>query len=148
MPNSSVSTVRVENHAGTDNTEPSVVGAMDALAPLAALCAVARFHQVAADPTTLAHQLGLSCSGALTVSDLLRAALHLGLTAKISKTSADRLALTPLPALALMRTDDDTLRVVILALSAYAAQDSKYLSAINPSAANIAAGTLKKLHEH
>lgn len=140
--------VRVENHAGTDYTELNAVGDSDALAPLAALCTVARFHQVAADPATLAHQLGLSASGPLTTSDLLRAALHLGLKAKLSKTTADRLALTPLPALALMRTDDDTLRVVILALSAYAAQDIKYLSAINPSAANIAAGTLKKLYEH
>jgi multidrug resistance efflux pump len=36
------------------------------LAPLAALCAIARFHQVAADPATLAHQLGLSANQPLT----------------------------------------------------------------------------------
>jgi ATP-binding cassette, subfamily B, bacterial HlyB/CyaB len=87
----------------------------DALAPLTALCTVARFHQVAADPSTLAHQLGLSSSDALTASDLLRAAQHLGLKAKLARTSVERLALTPLPTLALMRTPDQSLRVVILA---------------------------------
>jgi subfamily B ATP-binding cassette protein HlyB/CyaB len=87
----------------------------DTLAPLAALCAVARFHQVAADPATLAHQLGLSGSDTLTTADVLRAAQHLGLKAKLSRTSVERLGLTPLPALALMRTDDDSLRLVILA---------------------------------
>ncbi|WP_296448109.1 ABC transporter transmembrane domain-containing protein, partial [Rhodoferax sp. UBA5149] len=87
------------------------------MAPLAALCTVARFHQIAADPATLAHQLGLSASDALSASDVLRAAQHLGLKAKLSRTSIDRLALTPLPALALMRTEDETLRLVILAQS-------------------------------
>lgn len=88
-----------------------------ALAPLAALCAVARFHQVAADPATLAHQLGLSGSDQLSTPDVLRAAQHLGLKAKLSRTSVERLGLTPLPALALMRTDDDSLHLVILAQS-------------------------------
>ncbi len=46
---------------------------------------------------------------------LLRAAKHLGLKAKLSRTSIERLALTPLPALALMRGADDSMRVVILA---------------------------------
>ena len=87
------------------------------MAPLAALCTVARFHQIAADPATLAHQLGLSASDTLSASDVLRAAQHLGLKAKLSRTSIDRLALTPLPALALMRTEDETLRLVILAQS-------------------------------
>jgi ATP-binding cassette, subfamily B, bacterial HlyB/CyaB len=89
------------------------------LAPLVALCALARYHQIAADPATLAHQLGLSANDTLTTDDLLRAAQHLGLKAKLSKTSADRLSLTPLPALALMRSPDtspdDTLNIVILA---------------------------------
>ncbi|WP_296447002.1 cysteine peptidase family C39 domain-containing protein, partial [Rhodoferax sp. UBA5149] len=89
----------------------------DALAPLAALCTVARFHQIAADPATLAHQLGLSASDTLSASDVLRAAQHLGLKAKLSRSTVDRLALTPLPALALMRTEDETLRLVILAQS-------------------------------
>ena len=102
-------------------------GHADALAPLAALCAVARFHQIAADPATLAHQLGLSSSDRLTTTELLRAAGHLGLQARLVRTSAERLALTPLPALALMRpegqgeghgeSDGDPLRLVILAQS-------------------------------
>ncbi len=87
------------------------------LAPLAALCGIARFHQIAADPATLAHQLGLSPSDAIGIDDLLRAAKHLGLKAKLSSSSADRLALTPTPALAVMRTDDASLRIVILAQS-------------------------------
>lgn len=76
---------------------------------------MARLHQVAADPATLAHQLGLSASETPAISDLLRAAKHLGLKAKLSKSSPDRLQLNPLPALAVMRTDDASLRVVILA---------------------------------
>ena len=90
---------------------------MDALAPLAALCAIARFHQIAADPATLAHQLGLSVSDTLATSDMLRAAQHLGLKAKLCRTTIERLSLTPLPALAMMRTHDDSLRLVILAQS-------------------------------
>jgi len=86
-----------------------------AAAALAALCAIARLHHVAADPATLAHQLGLSGSEPFHLDDLLHAAKHLGLKAKRSNTSAERLALTPMPSLALMRTDDDSLRVVILA---------------------------------
>lgn len=76
---------------------------------------MARFHQIAADPATLAHQLGLSSSDPLTTDDLLRAAQHLGLKAKLSRSTPERLALTPLPALALMRTQDDSLHLVILA---------------------------------
>jgi subfamily B ATP-binding cassette protein HlyB/CyaB len=82
---------------------------------LAALCAIARLHHVAADPATLAHQLGLSPSEAPSTDDLLRAARHLGLKAKLSRSSAERLALTPLPALALMRGDGPSPHLVILA---------------------------------
>ena len=82
---------------------------------LAALCAIARLHQTPADPATLAHQLGLSPTDAPQPDDLLRAAKHLGLKAKLSRTTIERLALTPLPALALMRGADDSMRVVILA---------------------------------
>jgi ATP-binding cassette, subfamily B, bacterial HlyB/CyaB len=84
-------------------------------ASLQALCAIARFHQVAADPATLAHQLGLLPSEVITTSDLLRAATHLGLKAKLSTTTAARLPLTPLPALAFMQDAGGQTRVVILA---------------------------------
>ena len=70
------------------------------LTALTALCTIARLHQIAADPATLAHQLGLAPTDALSTDDLLRAAQHLGLKAKLSRSSVDRLALTPLPALA------------------------------------------------
>jgi subfamily B ATP-binding cassette protein HlyB/CyaB len=95
----------------TVSTTPPELG----FAGLSALCAIARFHQVAADPATLAHQFGLFGSDKLSTDDLLRAAQHLGLKAKLSKSSPDRLTLTPLPALALMRSQDDSLRVVVLA---------------------------------
>ncbi len=121
------SNVLAVNSASADNkpykpVHPDVPGEAsasdtDALAPLAALSAIARFHQVAADPATLAHQLGLSASDTLTPSDVLRAAQHLGLKAKLVRTTIERLGLTPLPALAVMRTDDESLRLVILAQS-------------------------------
>ncbi len=84
---------------------------------LAALCTVARIHHVAADPQTLSHQLGISPGSPVTVDDILRAAKHLGLRAKRSRSTTQRLGLLPLPALALMRTDDATLSVVVLAQS-------------------------------
>ncbi len=84
-------------------------------APLAALCAVARLHQVAAEPAALAHQLGLQTSDPIAADDLLRAAKLLGLHAKRVRTTSQRLALTPLPALALMRSVDDATSVVVLA---------------------------------
>jgi ATP-binding cassette, subfamily B, bacterial HlyB/CyaB len=90
-----------------------------ALASLTALCTIARLHQVAADPATLAHQLGLVLTDSLSTDDLLQAAKHLGLKAKLSRSSVDRLALTPLPALAVMRdkegSESKTLQVVIIA---------------------------------
>ena len=70
---------------------------------LAALCALARLHQVAADPATLLHRLGLAPSETLVIDDLLRAAQLLGLNAKRVRNRIDRLAQTPLPALALMQ---------------------------------------------
>ena len=82
---------------------------------LISLCAIARFHQIAADPANLMHQLGLAPSAEVSTHDLLRAAKHLGLKAKQVATTAERLALTPLPALALMRSPDGQNRTVILA---------------------------------
>jgi subfamily B ATP-binding cassette protein HlyB/CyaB len=80
-------------------------------AALSALCLIARLHQVATEPAALLHQLGKSPSEPLTPQDLLLAAKHLGLKAKLSPTTLERLSLTPLPALALMRDG----RVVVLA---------------------------------
>ncbi len=85
------------------------------LAGLLALCLLARIHQVAADPAHVAHQLGWSPSHEPGTQDLLLAARLLGLKAKASRTTADRLALAPLPALALVRDADGAERVVVLA---------------------------------
>ncbi|HEX5374076.1 MAG TPA: type I secretion system permease/ATPase [Aquabacterium sp.] len=79
------------------------------------LCLLARLHHIAAEPATLAHQLGLAPSEALTHQDLLRAAKHLGLKAKITRTSPDRLNLAALPALARLKGDDGQDRWVLLA---------------------------------
>jgi subfamily B ATP-binding cassette protein HlyB/CyaB len=68
-----------------------------------ALVLVARLHRVAAEAGTLVHQLGLSPAAVPSIDELLLGAQHLGLKAKLSRTSADRLPLTPLPALALMK---------------------------------------------
>ena len=70
---------------------------------LAALCTIARLHQIAADPEVLAHQLGLSASDPVQIDDLLRGAKSLGLKAKLSQSAPERLQLSPLPALALLR---------------------------------------------
>jgi hypothetical protein len=66
---------------------------------------------VAAEPEALRHQLGLGASASAGVQDLLLAAKQLGLKAKATRTGADRLKLTPLPALAIMSDG----RVLVLA---------------------------------
>lgn len=63
---------------------------------------LARLHQVAGDPAQLRHALGRTPSEDITPSDLLQAAGLLGLRAKRVRSQPGRLALTPLPALALM----------------------------------------------
>ena len=105
----------IEQDTNRANSTASAAPTTNPMHALAALCGVARFHQVAADPALLAHQLGISSSDCLGIDNLLRGAQHLGLKAKLTKTTAERLALTALPALALMRTPDQSLRVVILA---------------------------------
>ncbi len=82
---------------------------------LIALCTIARFHQIAADASLLSHQLGLTPSEPIDAATLLRAAKHLGLKAKSARTTPDRLSLTPLPALAVLRGEDGAERFVILA---------------------------------
>ena len=87
---------------GTGEAHPGVQQAQRS--DLRALCMLARLHQIAADPQTLAHQLGLQSSDPASVQDLLRAAKHLGLKARLSRCDAMRLPLMPLPALALVRS--------------------------------------------
>lgn len=97
---------------------PTPLRTSPASAPLSALCLIARLHHVAADPAHLAHQLGWPPSHEPTVDDLLIAAQQLGLKTRRSRSTADRLSLTPLPALALLTHDDvngDAPKVVVLA---------------------------------
>ena len=67
---------------------------------LEGLVLLAQFHGIAADPNQLKHQFGQAGHG-LAETDLLLAAKSLGLKAKVSEQSADRLAMAVLPALAL-----------------------------------------------
>ncbi len=106
---------QIRNPAAVDATEKPALDKPAAHAALAALCAVARFHQVAADPAALAHQLGMASSDAVSIDDLLRAATRLGLKAKHVRTTVARLGVTPMPAIALMRSADVPLWVVVLA---------------------------------
>lgn len=69
---------------------------------LQALCLLARLHHIAADPAHLAHELGWAPSEPISSDGLLLAAQHLGLKAKLIRSSIDRLGMSPLPALALL----------------------------------------------
>ncbi len=83
---------------------------------LQALCLIARLHHIAADPQNLAHHLGLSAHAPMSATDLLLAARHLGLQARLVHSHAQRLAHKPMPALALIRDGDDGgARAVVLA---------------------------------
>ena len=78
---------------------------------LEAVCLIARLHSLAAEPAQLAHELGWPASHAPDLDDVLLAARHLGLKAKRSRSSMQRLGLVPLPALAVMKDGE----VVVLA---------------------------------
>lgn len=82
---------------------------------LSALCVVARFHQIAADPHSLAHRLGIRPSESVALEQVIGAARHLGLNAKLVATTADRLSKSPLPALAVMKSAPSSPRMVVLA---------------------------------
>jgi ATP-binding cassette, subfamily B, bacterial HlyB/CyaB len=73
------------------------------LTALKALSLIARLHHVPCDAALMVHQLGRSASDGFDADDLLLAAKHLGLQAKLSQTHTDRIPFVPLPALALMR---------------------------------------------
>ena len=82
---------------------------------LAALCVLARLHQIAAEPAQLAHQMGWPPSHVVTMFDVLLAAKQLDLKARCSRSSVDRLNLAPLPALAVVTDEAGRPRVVVLA---------------------------------
>jgi subfamily B ATP-binding cassette protein HlyB/CyaB len=70
---------------------------------LRGLALIARLHHIAADPDGVLHQLGRSPSSPPLIADILLAAKSLELKAKHTRAQLDRLPLTPLPALAVMR---------------------------------------------
>jgi len=67
---------------------------------LAALAILLRFHGIAADPDQIRHQLG---SAAIAIPEILLCAKQFGLKARASMTTWERLANTPLPAIAALR---------------------------------------------
>ena len=102
-------------HGNEASATPGLgVGAAQAqpsAAALQALVLLARLHHVPADHESLAHALGKTRTEAITARDVLLGARHLGLKARLTRSSAERLSLNPLPALALMNDG----RVVLLA---------------------------------
>jgi len=93
----------------------STATAHSAISALSALCIVARLHQVAAEPANLAHQMAWSPNHVPGANDLVLAARHLGLKARLARPAVDRLAMTPLPALVMMRGDSGQATAAVLA---------------------------------
>lgn len=92
-----------------DHHLPDAVDAMGTAAlptsGLAVLSLIARLHHISTDANTLGHQLNIPPSRDITAQELLLTAKHIGLKAKLTSCTADRLHLQPLPALALMRDE-------------------------------------------
>ncbi|WP_137924499.1 type I secretion system permease/ATPase [Cupriavidus sp. 2SB] len=66
---------------------------------LLCLVIIARFHGISTDPDQMAHEF--RAADGMTVQECRLAAKHLGLTTKVTRPPAARLALQPLPAVAL-----------------------------------------------
>ncbi|WP_431289165.1 type I secretion system permease/ATPase [Roseateles chitinivorans] len=86
---------------------PPPANAPARVSPFAALCLIAAFHEIAAEPEALAHQLGLGPNDPVEPDDLLRAARLLGLKARRLDADAARLARVPLPAMIWLRGDGE-----------------------------------------
>lgn len=78
---------------------------------LHAICLIASLHQVHANAQQLGHQQGWPQSHVPSIDDMVLAAQSVGLRAKRSHVNPARLALQPLPAIALLRDG----RAVVLA---------------------------------
>lgn len=78
----------------------------ETIANLQALCLLACLHHISATPDLLAHELDLSPSADASDTELLLAAKHIGLKAKLSRTTGERLSMAALPALARIRGED------------------------------------------
>ncbi|MGB6286231.1 MAG: type I secretion system permease/ATPase, partial [Xanthobacteraceae bacterium] len=80
--------------ADTDQTQSRDPG-------LAALVMLLRFHGIAAEPGQIRHRCGTATIG---VTEMLRCAKELGLKARVATTQWERLANTPRPVIATLRT--------------------------------------------
>ena len=67
---------------------------------LIALTILLRCHGIAADPSQIHHRVGAARVG---VTEILRCAKDFGLKARVQRTSWNRLAVTPLPGIAVLR---------------------------------------------
>jgi subfamily B ATP-binding cassette protein HlyB/CyaB len=67
---------------------------------LVAVAILLRCHGIAADPDQIRHRMGVARLG---VTEILRCAKEFGLKARAQRSSWDRLAVTPLPGIALLR---------------------------------------------
>jgi subfamily B ATP-binding cassette protein HlyB/CyaB len=67
---------------------------------LIALVMLLRFHGIGADPAQVRHQCGAAAIGP---ADMIRCAKEFGVKAREVKSSWDRLAGTPLPAIAVLK---------------------------------------------
>jgi subfamily B ATP-binding cassette protein HlyB/CyaB len=80
---------------------------------LACLVMLARLHGVAADPDQLTHEF--AAGHKFNSTDILLAAKHLGLKAKVVKVNPSRLSKTPLPAIAVSKDENGKTTFFILA---------------------------------
>ncbi len=81
-----------------DTPEAAFAGTDDSGLP--ALVTLLRCHGIAADPEQIRHRLG---AARVDVASMLRCAKDFGLKARIQKTNWHRLAVTPLPGIAVLR---------------------------------------------
>jgi subfamily B ATP-binding cassette protein HlyB/CyaB len=86
--------------AESDFDAASIVPQSEDESGLLAVAILLRCHGIAADPEQIRHRLGAARLG---VTEILRCAKEFGLKARAQKSSWSRLALTPLPGIALLR---------------------------------------------
>ncbi|WP_083519213.1 type I secretion system permease/ATPase [Bradyrhizobium jicamae] len=84
----------------SDFEAASIVPQSEDESGLVAVAILLRCHGIAADPEQIRHRMGAAKLG---VTEILRCAKEFGLKARAQKTSWNRLAVTPLPGIALLR---------------------------------------------
>jgi subfamily B ATP-binding cassette protein HlyB/CyaB len=88
------------------NEQFRTIAPQNALSGFRAVCGIAAFYRIPADPDQLSHQLGLGTK-APEAADLVRAANLIGLKARIVRNlDADRASRLPTPAIVRLRTGE------------------------------------------